>query len=71
MLFLINGLYISKGGSCGNLSKGSFETHTCKRRNRRSKEINRASTSQREGGSLQVRKFLFFLAGFNNNNRHY
>ncbi|KAB7498723.1 hypothetical protein Anas_08591 [Armadillidium nasatum] len=41
------------GGSCGNLSKGSFETHTCKRRSRRSKEINRASTSQREGGSLQ------------------
>ncbi|XP_053642790.2 uncharacterized protein [Cherax quadricarinatus] len=40
-----------EGGSCGNLSRGSFET--VKRKGRRPRDAARASTSQREGGSLQ------------------
>lgn len=43
-----------EGGSCGNLSRGSFETQPPRKRKlRRSRDVARASTSQREGGSLQ------------------
>ncbi|XP_068231039.1 dentin sialophosphoprotein-like isoform X2 [Palaemon carinicauda] len=43
-----------EGGSCGNLSRGSFETQPPRKRKwRRSRDAARASTSQREGGSLQ------------------
>ncbi|XP_027209700.1 myb-like protein X isoform X3 [Penaeus vannamei] len=43
-----------EGGSCGNLSRGSFETQPPrKRKGRRYRDAARASTSQREGGSLQ------------------
>ncbi|KAK3858203.1 hypothetical protein Pcinc_034851 [Petrolisthes cinctipes] len=45
-----------EGGSCGNLSRGSFETRKVGgRRGTReaTANTNRASTSQREGGSLQ------------------
>ncbi|XP_045110636.1 uncharacterized protein LOC123504292 [Portunus trituberculatus] len=43
-----------EGGSCGNLSRGSFETQPPrKKKGRRCRDAARASASQREGGSLQ------------------
>ncbi|KAK4321444.1 hypothetical protein Pmani_007747 [Petrolisthes manimaculis] len=47
---------VEKGGSCGNLSRGSFETRKVRGRQgarEAAANTNRASTSQREGGSLQ------------------
>ncbi|KAK7071921.1 hypothetical protein SK128_005478 [Halocaridina rubra] len=43
-----------EGGSCGNLSRGSFETQPPrKKKGRRTRDAARASTSLWEGGSLQ------------------
>ncbi|KAG0724456.1 hypothetical protein GWK47_005116 [Chionoecetes opilio] len=43
-----------EGGSCGNLSRGSFETQPPrKKKGRRCRDAAKASASQREGGSLQ------------------
>ncbi|KAF2352358.1 hypothetical protein FHG87_016887, partial [Trinorchestia longiramus] len=46
---------VRTGGSCGNLSRSSFDTQPPGRgkRNRRNKGADPASTSTREGGSLQ------------------
>ena len=49
--------FLSIGGSCGNLSRGSFETQPPrKKKGRRCRDAARASASQREGGSLQVQR---------------
>ncbi|XP_018007330.1 mucin-19 [Hyalella azteca] len=46
---------VRTGGSCGNLSRSSFDTQPpgSRKKNRRSKGSDPASTSTREGGSLQ------------------
>lgn len=52
------------GGSCGNLSRGSFETQPPrKKKGRRCRDAARASASQREGGSLQVNIYVYCPGG--------